>query len=258
MQDNIKILLVDDNIDTLDAMRDRLEYQGYDVEFAIDGAEAWDKAQRANWDLIILDIMMPKANGYEVLKKIRCYDKTKDIPVIMASAKNEEGNIEYAKHAGAQGYICKPFKMAELLSQIQLSLEGELSIRRGFDIARIKSLKVKMKREEQKKMNCWEYMKCGRELGGFNVEKGNECIASIATMADGVNGGKNAGRCCWAVAGSLTMGKPLCVKANEYNDCLLCLFFKKVEDEEDRNFSLFSDAIEQAKYADSFSNSNKR
>lgn len=148
MSNNIRILLADDSWDTLDVLNDRLSMEGYSVEVAFNGEEAINNAKAGNFDLIILDIMMPKYNGFEVLEQLRFCDKTRNIPVIICSAKIGINDIDFAEGIGAQGYICKPFNVEELLEQIKLCLSGDLSIRRGFDIAKIKSLKSKMHQDE--------------------------------------------------------------------------------------------------------------
>lgn len=81
------------------------------------------------------------------------------------------------------------------------------------------------------KVNCWEYMKCGREPGGKNVSNDGLCPATTAFSADGFNSGKNGGRLCWAIAGSLcsvTQGK----FARAIPSCLECDFYMKVVNEE--------------------------
>ena len=83
------------------------------------------------------------------------------------------------------------------------------------------------------KINCWEFMKCGRESGGIKVDELGICDASIDITTDGINGGKNAGRICWAIY------KTPCAEAAgmfKMLDCVQCDFFKKVKDEEGDDF----------------------
>ena len=90
-----------------------------------------------------------------------------------------------------------------------------------------------------KKLNCWEHMKCGREPGGNKVKELGICPAAIDTKYDGVNKGKNAGRFCWAVAGTMCNGEIMGYYANKFfKDCLRCPFYKIVEEEEGRFFIL--------------------
>ncbi len=79
--------------------------------------------------------------------------------------------------------------------------------------------------------NCWEFMNCGRQLGGINVEELGECPASQDTSFDGYNGGKNAGRICWAVAGTFCRGKKQGTFAEKLSNCLSCNFYNLVKKE---------------------------
>jgi diguanylate cyclase (GGDEF)-like protein/PAS domain S-box-containing protein len=88
------------------------------------------------------------------------------------------------------------------------------------------------------KKNCWEVKKCGRELGGKHSKEQGVCLASIHTKLDGVHGGKNAGRACWLVAGSMCAGQVQGTFAREYKDCLKCDFYKLVKKEEGLDFKM--------------------
>lgn len=90
----------------------------------------------------------------------------------------------------------------------------------------------------KKKQNCWEYKKCGRESGGAKVSELGVCPATTDTLCDGLNGGKNAGRICWAVTGTFCGGKVCGTFAHKYHTCLACDFFKKVKEEEGDQYSL--------------------
>ncbi|MCI4626688.1 MAG: hypothetical protein L3V56_12100 [Candidatus Magnetoovum sp. WYHC-5] len=87
-------------------------------------------------------------------------------------------------------------------------------------------------KHEPAKMNCWEYKKCGRQPGGEKVEELGFCPAAIDDCLDGFHGGKNGGRACWAVAGTLCGGKPSGTFARKIKDCSLCEFHQKVMNEE--------------------------
>ncbi len=82
------------------------------------------------------------------------------------------------------------------------------------------------------KQNCWEFKKCGREPGGAKVAELGECEAATREIADGMHGGKNGGRVCWAISGTLCGGKVQGVFAKKVSSCLECDFFKKVLEEE--------------------------
>lgn len=82
------------------------------------------------------------------------------------------------------------------------------------------------------KRNCWEVKQCGREPGGRNAERLGVCPAATETRLDGVHGGKNAGRACWIVAGTMCGGKPQGTFAQKLDSCEQCGFFKQVVAEE--------------------------
>ncbi len=82
------------------------------------------------------------------------------------------------------------------------------------------------------KLNCWEFEKCGREPGGANITEYDVCPAAIESSANGINGGKNGGRLCWAIAGTLCNKKVKGTLAKEKFSCMNCDFFKLVNKEE--------------------------
>lgn len=84
----------------------------------------------------------------------------------------------------------------------------------------------------EEKKNCWEYMACGREPGGRNAKELGVCPASVALLYDGTNGGTNAGRFCWLVAGTFCNGAAQGTFAAKVKDCLKCPFFMVVAREE--------------------------
>ena len=102
---NKKILVVDDEKPIADILKFNLEKEGYSVELAYDGQEALEKTQRVNPDLILLDIMLPKIDGFAVCKKIRQNIQT---PIIMLTAKEEEVDKVLGLELGADDYITNP------------------------------------------------------------------------------------------------------------------------------------------------------
>jgi len=86
------------------------------------------------------------------------------------------------------------------------------------------------------KLNCWEYKKCGRQPGGINVHEFGVCPAAMEKRADGLNGGKNAGRVCWAIANTLCDGKVQETIVEKLTDCMNCEFFKLVSRQEGFTF----------------------
>jgi DNA-binding response OmpR family regulator len=113
-----KILVVDDEDDILQFLELVLREKGYDVVTAASGQEALTRAQIEKPDLVLLDIMMPQMDGWEVLKLLRVDDETADIPVAMLSARTEAKDRVQGLQEGAVDYICKPFALQELLEKI--------------------------------------------------------------------------------------------------------------------------------------------
>ena len=86
------------------------------------------------------------------------------------------------------------------------------------------------------KQNCWEFKKCGRELGGLKAKELGVCPASTQTKAHGMNSGKNGGRTCWALTGTLCGGKAQGSFAEKVGNCMACEFYKLVSEEEGANY----------------------
>ena len=114
-----KNLIVDDEEDILHFLELVLREKGYDVVTAANGHEALTTAQIERPDLVLLDIMMPQMDGWEVLKLLRIDDDTADIPVAMLSARTEAKDRVQGLQEGAIDYICKPFALQELLGKIE-------------------------------------------------------------------------------------------------------------------------------------------
>lgn len=121
-----KILVVEDNQDNREMVVKVLKFHGYQVVEAVDGEEAIEKAKSENPDLILLDIYLPKMDGYEATKILKRDGRLKDIPVIALTAHAMKGNREEALAAGCDGYIPKPIDVRELPKQIQHFLKPNL------------------------------------------------------------------------------------------------------------------------------------
>jgi two-component system alkaline phosphatase synthesis response regulator PhoP len=124
--DKKKILIVDDEVQLVKMVQMRLEVNNYEVVTAHDGMEGIEKAKKENPDLILLDIMLPKMDGYKVCRLLKFDAKYKQIPIIMFSAKVQEKDVALGKEVGADAYVTKPFKVEDLLGQIK-KLLGEQS-----------------------------------------------------------------------------------------------------------------------------------
>jgi PleD family two-component response regulator len=120
------ILIVDDTPANLQLLAQMLSEQGYKVRMAQDGTMALMSIQSSPPDLILLDIMMPELNGYEVCSKLKASSLTKDIPIIFISALNEVFDKVKAFEVGGVDYITKPFQAQEVLARV----EHQLHIRR--------------------------------------------------------------------------------------------------------------------------------
>ncbi len=93
------------------------------------------------------------------------------------------------------------------------------------------------------KLNCWEFKKCGREPGGNKAFDMGVCPASTYTVLDAVHEGKNAGRACWVVAGTMCKGEAQGIYAQKYLDCKICDFYNAVTEEEGKNLVITIDLL---------------
>ena len=114
------ILIVEDDATMLRGLKDNFEFKGYGVLTAADGEEGLNAALDKKPDLIILDIMLPKINGYEICRLIR--KEKLDMPIIMLTAKGEESDIVLGLNLGADDYVTKPFSIKELLARTEAFL----------------------------------------------------------------------------------------------------------------------------------------
>ena len=110
-----KILVVDDEQGIREILCEYLELEGYETGEAVDGMDAIKQAKAGDYDLIVMDIMMPKLDGYSAVKEIK---KEKDIPVIMLSARSEEYDKLFGFEIGADDYVTKPFSPKEVVARI--------------------------------------------------------------------------------------------------------------------------------------------
>jgi two-component system alkaline phosphatase synthesis response regulator PhoP len=119
MMSSYKILIADDNQANCELLEAYLVELECDVEIAVDGQDTLDKVASFQPDLILLDVMMPKLNGFEVCKKIKESPETKGIMILMVTALNELGDIERAVAAGTDDFLSKPVQKIELLKRIE-------------------------------------------------------------------------------------------------------------------------------------------
>jgi DNA-binding response OmpR family regulator len=120
-----KILVVDDDKVIQQLLIVNLELEGYEVVTASDGAAAIERVSSEKPDLVILDIMMPKFDGWEVCRRIKANPKTAEVPVIFVSARAQELDVRRGYELGVGAYVTKPFDPVELLDIIKRVLKGE-------------------------------------------------------------------------------------------------------------------------------------
>lgn len=111
----MKILVVDDEANIRNVIKEYAEFEGYEVEEAVDGMEAVSKCKDEDFDIVIMDVMMPKLDGFSAIKEIR---KTKNIPVLMLSARGEEYDKLFGFEIGIDDYVVKPFSPKEVMARI--------------------------------------------------------------------------------------------------------------------------------------------
>lgn len=124
MSELLEVLVVEDSPTQQQIILDLLKNSGLKVTIVQDGVEAIDRVQQFNPRLVILDIVMPRMNGYEVCRRLKSDPKTKDVPVILCSTKAEEFDRYWGMKQGADAYIVKPFQPVELLGTIKQLLRG--------------------------------------------------------------------------------------------------------------------------------------
>jgi Response regulators consisting of a CheY-like receiver domain and a winged-helix DNA-binding domain len=121
----LKVLVVDDEDNIIELIRLGLRYEGFQVETASDGEQGIALAQRVNPDLIILDVMMPGIDGIEVCRRLRNNPTTRDVPILMLTAKDEVSDRILGLQTGADDYLTKPFDFYELLERIKAILRRQ-------------------------------------------------------------------------------------------------------------------------------------
>ncbi len=124
------ILIVDDEPKNIQLIANILKEENYEIEFALDGETALNWVQSKEFDLILLDVMMPDMDGYTVCQMIKKDLKVKHIPIIFLTAKTDTDDIVRGFEAGGSDYVTKPFKTKELLARIKIHVE--MKTLRGF------------------------------------------------------------------------------------------------------------------------------
>ena len=167
---NRTIMIVDDDVEIVNLFETQLLKEGFDVCEAFDGKSAIQSIQRAKPDLLVLDVNMPKMDGWEVCKKLRSDPTTKYIPIIFLTAKNEASDRIQGFEFGADDYIVKPFNIDEVILRIKSILKrvyllsdesfkiekkfGVLSININKHEVKIKNKSVRLTSTEFKLLSC--------------------------------------------------------------------------------------------------------
>ncbi|MDO5560283.1 MAG: response regulator transcription factor [Oscillospiraceae bacterium] len=137
-----KILIVDDEANIRLVVKEYAEFEGYEVSEAENGMQAIEMAKNNDYDLIIMDVMMPKLDGYSACKEIK---KIKNVPVIMLSARGEEYDKLFGFEIGVDDYVVKPFSPKELMARIKVAMKrGAADTQTGTDHYKFEGLEINM------------------------------------------------------------------------------------------------------------------
>lgn len=139
-----KILVVDDIRKNIQVLGNLLGKEGHAVSYAVDGLKALEMTQEVDFDLILLDVMMPEMDGFEVCRRLKESDQTRDIPVLFLTAKTEQVDIVFGLEQGAVDYLTKPVNAAEL----KVRVKTHLSLRQSQLQLQTKNRELKQKNKE--------------------------------------------------------------------------------------------------------------
>jgi DNA-binding response OmpR family regulator len=124
-----KVLIVEDELNMVQGLKDNLEFEGYEVDTAMEGSAGLQKVLQEEYDLILLDVMLPEISGFDICKAAR--KKGVNTPIILLTAKGEEMDKVLGLELGADDYITKPFSLRELLARIKSVLRRAPVIKQG-------------------------------------------------------------------------------------------------------------------------------
>jgi DNA-binding response OmpR family regulator len=135
-----RILIVEDEPNMRLGLKDNLEFEGYEVELAEDGEKGLEKILKNNFDLVLLDVMLPKISGFDVCKKVR--KQNISTPIILLTAKGEEVDKIIGLEIGADDYVTKPFSIRELIARVKAVLRRTENNILKNDVVRIGKLEI--------------------------------------------------------------------------------------------------------------------
>jgi DNA-binding response OmpR family regulator len=139
-----RILVIEDEPQMLLGLRDNLELEGYEVQTAADGEDGLNKAGSFNPDLVILDIMLPKKNGFDVCRELRM--RSSSLPIVMLTARSAETDKVLGLELGADDYVTKPFSITELLARVRAVLRRASTQKQTpGDVVRIGDIEIDFK-----------------------------------------------------------------------------------------------------------------
>ena len=137
----MKILVVDDEEMIRGVLREYIEFEGNEAVEAADGMEAVKKCREEDFDLILMDVMMPRLDGFSAVKEIK---KMKDVPVIMLSARGEEYDKLFAFEIGVDDYVTKPFSPKEVMARINAVTKRKVAANEVSNVMKFEGLEVDM------------------------------------------------------------------------------------------------------------------
>jgi two-component system alkaline phosphatase synthesis response regulator PhoP len=171
-----KILIIEDEKDLVTGLKFNLEARDYEVSAAYDGEAGYDKALDEHPDLVILDLMLPKLNGFEVCKRLK--KEIPEIPIIMLTAKSQESEIVTGLELGADDYITKPFSILELVARIKTVLRRAQTGSSISEVYRFDDLEINFKKYfARKKGNSLKLSPREYEILQYFVKKRGEIIS---------------------------------------------------------------------------------
>ena len=140
-----KILIVEDEKQMADFISLELKHEGYEVDICYDGEQGYENAIKTNYDIILLDIMLPKINGMEVCRRLRI---KKDTPIIMLTAKGDITDKVNGLDIGADDYLTKPFEIEELLARMRVILRRKTQKTNQSKIIQVADLKLDLEKKQ--------------------------------------------------------------------------------------------------------------
>ena len=162
-----KILIIEDDPKIVRLLQIELQFEGFEVFFAYDGKEGLSMAKYNSYDLILLDLMMPKMNGIEVCKRVREFSQ---IPIIMLTAKDEVSDKVVGFDYGADDYMTKPFSNEELLARIKSLLRRTKKTKEKEDFI-FEDLRISH--------TTYEVFRNDRDNNSINKEDGGGCLIAV-------------------------------------------------------------------------------